>query len=120
MGSIASKHGALTVLPAKNNGSLACRIPTLTFPKIAVIISPLVTLVASRIGGLHDQNIGTRILRTNLSHGEVFSVLRRTRFNTCGLLCISPRHLASRLFLGQLRFIRIDVVTISRTRYVSR
>lgn len=113
-------QSALKLVPAKNNGSVAFRIPTLTRRKLYLIVAPLVTLVGSRIEGLHRQNVGTATVCSNVAHRRVIVTLRGYVFNGCGFLCMSPRELSARVFRVGLHDVRIDLVAISRSRYVSR
>lgn len=113
-------RSALKLVPANNNGSVAFRMPTLTRPKLYLIVAPLVTLVGSRMHGLHSQNVGTLTICSNVAHRRVVITLRGYVFNSCGFLCVSPRELSARVFHDGLQGVGMDVVAMSRSRYVSR
>ncbi len=107
------------LVPANNNGDLYCRVPTLVVSKAAIIVSPLVSLVGSRMRKLGTGNIGTTTLGDVGSRTRGFQIEATYLGNRLGLLCVSPRHLVRRLpFL--VGSVGISLFTVSRTRYVSR
>lgn len=113
------KRSYLILVPANNNGDLYCRIPTLTVRKATMIVSPLVSLVRSRIRTLGTGNVPTRTLGDNGSTASRLVVHHHYRTNSLGLLCMSPRGLVDRvpfLFDG----VGVSLFTMSRTRYVDR
>lgn len=120
MSRVLGKESILTVVPAKTKGSLYCRIPTLLVSKVAVMMSPLVSLVVSRIGTLGRTKIRTTCVGDTLARQRVAGTLRLTTTNECGVVCITPRHLLAPQFLSFTYRARLSVIAVSRTRYVSR
>lgn len=120
MADVNGKGSALKLVPAKNKGSVAFRIPTLTGRKLYVIVAPLVTLVGSRIRGLGGHKVGTVTVCSKVAQRRVIITLRGYVFNSCGFLCVSPRQLSARVFQTGLQSVGVDVVAMSRDRYVSR
>lgn len=118
------KGSLLTVFPANNNGSLAFRLPTLvtnrSIRKLAIIVSPLRSLVGSRMSGLTSENVAS-----TMAVGKVLSPVaeslsvREMRSKRTSLLCVSPRVLHSGAVRGVLVTHRIMEFIVSRTRYFS-
>lgn len=115
-----SNESTLYVVPANTNGSVYCRVPTLLFSKIAVIISPLVSLVGSRINSLIRSKIPTTCVGDSLSCPRFLQILSGIRRKGCGVVCITPRELLASKFLSAYGGVGVSVITISRTRYISR
>ncbi len=123
-GTTISKGSLLTVFPAKNNGSLAFRLPTLvtkgSIRNLAMIVSPLRSLVGSRISGLTKENVTSTIpVGKLLSPVAETRTVRRIRSKRTSLLCVSPRVLHSGAVRGVLLSQRIIEFIVSRTRYFS-
>lgn len=120
VGNVLTKRSILNVVPANTKGSLYCRLPTLVLGKVALIVSPLVSLVSSRIGTLGRTKIRTTCVGDSLARGRVEVTLSCTSRKQCGVVCITPRHLGAPHFLSFTYGTSVSVLAISRTRYVSR
>lgn len=70
--------------------------------------------------GLGGQKVGTLTVCSNVDERRVVIALRGYVFNGFGFLCVSPRELSARVFHAGLRGAGVDVVAMSRDRYVSR
>lgn len=114
------KGSILKVVPADKKGSLYCRLPTLLLSNVAVIISPLMSLVGSRISDLQRVKVTTTCLGDALSERRFLRLVSSVHSKRLGLLCVTPRQVSGRSFVGTLHFIGIPLLIISRTRYVSR
>lgn len=118
-----SKGSAFILVPAKNKGSLYCRLPSLLVSKATVIVSPLVTLVGGRISTVHGfdrrSNV-TRFVGSSLAGSTASRIGTSVVTKGAGLLCMTPRSLAGRRGMSFLERIGVSFCTISRTRYVSR
>lgn len=107
------------LVPAKKKGSVYCRLPTLLVRNATVIISPLVSLVGSRIRDLRTGKVTTQTLGDDGGRARGVGLHHRYLRKGVGLLCVSPRQLLVRagFLLGS---VRVSLFTVSRTRYVSR
>lgn len=117
---VLAKHSILNIVPANTNGSVYCRVPTTVLPNITVIVSPLVSLVHSRISTLGSINLPTTFVGAARAPSRRSLIFTRTLSNRVGLLCTTPRHLRARQFHGFTIHIPVSLITISRTRYISR
>ncbi len=114
----------LTVFPANNKGSLAFRLPTLvtkrSMRKLAIIVSPLRSLVGSRMSGLTREKVASTMAVGNLLSPVAESLsVREMRGKSTSLLCVSPRVLHSGAVREVLRAHRVMEFMVSRTRYFS-
>lgn len=110
---------SLMLVPAKKNGSVYCRLPTLLVRNATVIVSPLVSLVGSRMRALHTGKVPTNTLGDDGSRARGTGLHETYVSKRLGLLCVSPRGLLSRTSC-LLESVALSLFTISRTRYVSR
>ncbi len=105
---MAGEH-LLAVLPTGTGKSLCYQIPALSrYDKtgaLAVVISPLVALMADQVAGLEARGIGSCVtINGLLSMPERADALERVRLGDAGILIISPEQLRSvpvRRVLGQ-------------------
>lgn len=109
----------LMLVPAKNKGSVYCRLPTLLYRKATVMISPLVSLVGSRMRTLHTGKVTTKTLGDDGSRARGTGLHHTYVRKGVGLLCVSPRGLVARMSC-LLHSVGLSLFTVSRTRYVSR
>ena len=97
---MAGKH-VLGVLPTGTGKSLCYQVPALSrYDKtgaLAVVISPLVALMADQVQGLEARGIGSCVTVNGLlSMPERANALDRVRLGDAGILLISPEQLRSR------------------------
>lgn len=116
---VVDERSTLMLVPANKKGSVYCRLPTLLYRNATIIISPLVSLVGSRIRTLRTGNVTTKTLGDDGSRARGTGLHHTYVRNHLGLLCVSPRGLLTR---GSclLQSVRVSLFTVSRTRYVSR
>ncbi len=118
-----TNESAFILVPANNNGSLYCRLPSLLVRNATVIVSPLVTLVGGRISTVqcaYTRSNVTRCLGSSLGGDAVSLIGGSVIRKGAGLLCMTPRSLAGRRGVRFLGSMGVSFCTISRTRYVSR
>lgn len=90
-------RSSLILVPANNNGSVYFRLPTVCVPKATVMMSPLVTLVGSRIRKLVTGNVPTTALGDVVPRRRHRQMQRLYVRKGIGLLCVSPRKVVDRL-----------------------
>lgn len=118
--SLLEGRSMVNVVPAKTKGSVYFRVPTLYGTNLAVIFSPLVSLVGSRISNLLIRGVPTTLVGDALARSRFGGAVCRMHDNGVGLLCVTPRQLDSGFFYGMLQTLPVTRIVISRTRYVSR
>ena len=111
--SILKAEDSLTVLPTGGGKSLCFQLPALLRSGMAVVISPLISLMKDQVDGLNDMGISARSLNSSLSPDQQSAVIQDIRRQDVKLLYVSPERLQNEetIFLlqeGNVSFFVID------------
>ena len=120
MAAILAARDSVVVLPTGGGKSLCFQAPALVHAEsdgprgIAVVVSPLISLMKDQVDGLRVDGVGAAYLNSSLQPHERDEVLASIRDDRCRLLYVSPERVVVdsglRRLLQQagLRFIAID------------
>jgi ATP-dependent DNA helicase RecQ len=111
--SILAGRDTLTMLATGGGKSLCFQLPALLKEGLAVVISPLISLMKDQVDSLKDMGIAAELLNSSLAPGEQGRVLDQVRKGRIKLLYLSPERLQQErtrklLQSGPLSFFVID------------
>jgi ATP-dependent DNA helicase RecQ len=111
--SILAGRDTLTMLATGGGKSLCFQLPALLKEGLAVVISPLISLMKDQVDSLKDMGIAAELLNSSLAPGEQGRVLDQVRKGRVKLLYLSPERLQQErtrklLQSGPLSFFVID------------
>jgi len=111
--SILAGRDTLTMLATGGGKSLCFQLPALLKTGLAVVVSPLISLMKDQVDSLQDMNIAAECLNSSLSPEEQKSITNKVRKGEVNLLYISPERLQTEgtihlLKSGSLSFFVID------------
>jgi len=90
---ILDEQETLTILPTGGGKSLCFQLPALLKEGMAVVISPLISLMKDQVDGLKDMGILAECLNSSQTVSQQREVIKRIRDNQVKLLYISPERL---------------------------
>src|SRR5438309_3341652 len=107
---------SLVVLPTGGGKSLCFQAPAIASNQLAIVVSPLISLMKDQVDGLRVDGVAASYLNSSLLPHDRDDVLASVRDGRCRLLYVSPERIvgegsqALRRMLQQarLRFIAID------------
>ena len=105
---------SLVVLPTGGGKSLCFQAPAIASNQLAIVVSPLISLMKDQVDGLRVDGVAASYLNSTLLPGQRDEVLASIRDERCRLLYVSPERIvadgALRRLLQQtgMRFIAID------------
>ncbi|MHB9155448.1 MAG: DNA helicase RecQ, partial [Endomicrobiales bacterium] len=91
--SILDKHDTLTILPTGGGKSVCFQLPALISDGMAVILSPLISLMKDQVDYLKDMGIAAECLNSSLGVRESRAVTEKIRSGAVKLLYLSPERL---------------------------
>ncbi|MDQ1343638.1 MAG: ATP-dependent helicase RecQ [Patescibacteria group bacterium] len=121
---IAGKN-ALVLMPTGGGKSLTYQIPALCRNGVAVIISPLISLMKDQADRLNSLGVRTEIVNSTKSPGEISDILEELKWNEesenpVKFLYIAPERLRSRYFVEVLSNLPISVLAIDEAHCISQ
>jgi ATP-dependent DNA helicase RecQ len=116
---VVAGRDSLVVLPTGGGKSLCYQVPAVTMPGLAVVVSPLISLMKDQVDGLAECGIPAARLDSSLSYEERARVLSLMRRQALKLLYVAPERLVMDDFVQLLRQIRISLVAIDEAHCIS-
>ena len=110
---------SIVVLPTGGGKSLCFQAPAVSMPGLAVVVSPLISLMKDQVDALAECGVPAGRIDSSLSFEEQRDVLAGIHNKKLKLLYLSPERLVSDDFLQVLRTVRLSFVAIDEAHCVS-
>ncbi|MFH1678602.1 MAG: RecQ family ATP-dependent DNA helicase, partial [Candidatus Omnitrophota bacterium] len=117
--SILEDKESLTVLPTGGGKSLCFQLPALMREAMAVVISPLISLMKDQVDALQDMGIAAAYLNSSLSLREQRDIIGLVRGGKINLLYISPERLQSEETISLLKSVPLSFFVIDEAHCIS-
>ena len=111
---------ALGVMPTGAGKSLCYQIPGIVLPGLALVISPLVSLMGDQVRSLIDAGVRGSYLNSTLTPGQQRTVLKRAEAGTYKIMYVAPERLADPLFREFASRIEIPLIAVDEAHCVSQ
>ena len=104
---------SIVVLPTGGGKSLCFQAPAVTMPGLAVVVSPLISLMKDQVDALTECGVSAARIDSTLSFEERDAVLARVRDRTLKLLYLAPERLLADGFVelfgeAEMSFVAVD------------
>ena len=116
---LAGRH-ALAVLPTGGGKSVCFQIPAMMRPGVALVVSPLIALMADQVEGLVQSGVAAARLDSDTTLDERSAVWRRIEAGELDLLYLSPEALMQPAMHERLARHRIALIAIDEAHCVSQ
>ena len=116
---LAGRH-ALAVLPTGGGKSLCYQIPAMMRPGVAIVVSPLIALMADQVEGLIQSGVAAARLDSDATLDHRSTVWRQIEAGALDLLYLSPEGLMQPAMLDRLARHQISLIAIDEAHCVSQ
>ncbi|MHC4528974.1 MAG: DNA helicase RecQ [Planctomycetota bacterium] len=116
---ISGGRDSIVVLPTGGGKSLCFQAPAVTMPGLAVVVSPLISLMKDQVDALTECGVPAGRIDSSLSADEQSDVYARMHSKKLKLLYLSPERLVSRGFVEVLRKLELSFIAIDEAHCVS-
>ncbi|MDD5107910.1 MAG: DNA helicase RecQ [Candidatus Omnitrophica bacterium] len=116
---ILDERETLTILPTGGGKSLCFQLPALLKDGMAVVISPLISLMKDQVDGLKDMGISAECLNSSQTASQQRAVIERIRDSQIKLLYISPERLQTEETMELLRSATLSFFVIDEAHCIS-
>src|SRR5258708_36436366 len=93
MHAILDARDSIVVLPTGGGKSLCFQAPAIVDPGLALVVSPLLSLMQDQVDGLRVDGVAASYLNSTLLPHERDEVIASVRVGRCRLLYVSPERL---------------------------
>lgn len=108
----------LAILPTGAGKSICYQLPAMLLPGIAVVVSPLISLMQDQVVSLSKNGIPAVFLNSSLHYSEMQTVLRN--LSQYKLLYVAPERFADPHFLQVLHQTRVSLFAIDEAHCISQ
>lgn len=111
---------ALVLMPTGGGKSLCFQIPALVLPGVAIVVSPLIALMADQVAALRQAGVSAAYLNSSLSAQAQAEVEQQMRSGELDLVYIAPERLMQPRALELLKQCEIALIAIDEAHCVSQ
>jgi len=116
---ISDGQDSIVVLPTGGGKSLCFQAPAVTAGGLAVVVSPLISLMKDQVDALAQCGVPAGRIDSSLSADQQREVFKKIYNNELKLLYLSPERLVTESFLDILRDTEISFIAIDEAHCVS-
>lgn len=117
---ILAGRDVLVLKPTGGGKSLCYQIPALLRPGLAVVVSPLISLMKDQVDTLRANGVAAAYINSSLSRDELIQNFAAMRKGEIKLLYVSPERLLQRDFLQRLADLPLSLFAIDEAHCVSQ
>jgi len=111
---------AFVLMPTGGGKSLTYQLPALHRPGVALVVSPLISLMKDQVDALEANGVRAAFYNSALGADEARRVLGRLHGGELDLLYVAPERLMSAAFLERLEEIEIALIAVDEAHCVSQ
>ena len=115
-----SGRDVLAVMPTGAGKSVCYQVPAVVIEGMALVVSPLVSLMADQVRAVQEAGIRGAYLNSTLTPGQQAEVLRRAAAGAYDLMYVAPERLADPRFAEFARTARLALVAVDEAHCVSQ
>lgn len=113
------QRDSLVVLPTGAGKSLCYQVPPLLNGRLAVVISPLISLMKDQVDGLRMSGYPAGAIHSALSPQERRSIVQNARSGSLRLLFVSPERVQTEWFQSLAKDLEVDAFSIDEAHCIS-
>lgn len=115
---ILEKKDVLAILPTGAGKSICYQLPALLLPGVAIVISPLISLMHDQVISLSKNGIAAAFLNSSLHASDVRNVLQN--LSSYKLIYVAPERMVDKSFLNALSQVQISFFAIDEAHCISQ
>ena len=109
----------VVLMPTGGGKSLCFQLPALMLDGMAIVISPLISLMKDQVDALQTNGITADFINSALSKNEITSVMNKAKTGKLKILYIAPERLAVPGFENFLHELKISLMAIDEAHCIS-
>jgi len=111
---------AFVLMPTGGGKSLCYQLPALLRPGVALVVSPLISLMKDQVDSLVANGVAAAFYNSSLAPELARQVLARLHAGELDMLYVAPERLMSNSFLERLSQLQISLVAVDEAHCVSQ
>ncbi|MGB5944195.1 MAG: ATP-dependent DNA helicase RecQ [Leeuwenhoekiella sp.] len=117
---VLNKRDALALLPTGGGKSICYQLPAVTQPGIALVISPLLSLMKDQVNRLTELGIKATYIPGGTSLQEVDTILDNCIYGNYKLLYLSPERAQQELVVERIKKMDVSLLAVDEAHCISQ
>ncbi len=117
--SVLNKNNTIALLPTGGGKSICYQIPAVILDGIALVISPLISLMQDQVQNLKSKGIKATYIKSGTATDDIVNLFDNIKFDETKLLYLSPERLQSKLILDKLKQANISFIAVDEAHCIS-
>lgn len=115
-----SGRDVIGIMPTGAGKSVCYQIPSLMLEGVAIVISPLISLMKDQVNSLTEAGIKAAFLNSSLAQWEYYDILDRAGQGEYKILYVAPERLSAENFVEFAKHTEISLVIVDEAHCVSQ
>lgn len=117
---ISSGRDALCIMPTGGGKSICYQIPALMSDGVAIVISPLISLMKDQVTSLNQNGIRSAYINSTLNPSQQSRAIYNAMNGEYKLIYVAPERLEAPAFLNLCNSIKISLIAVDEAHCVSQ
>jgi ATP-dependent DNA helicase RecQ len=110
----------LGIMPTGAGKSICFQVPALMMDGIALVVSPLISLMKDQVNTLTQSGIPAAYINTSLTQGQIERALRNAVNGAYKLIYVAPERLLTPEFLAFAKSVNISMLAVDEAHCISQ
>lgn len=117
---VLSNRDVLGIMPTGAGKSMCYQIPSLLLPGVAVVISPLISLMKDQVNSLIQSGVKAAYLNSSLTQKQYETAVANAKRGEYKIIYVAPERLCTPSFLSFASNVKISVLAVDEAHCVSQ
>lgn len=118
--SVLAGHDTLGLMPTGGGKSITFQVPALLNEGMALVITPIISLMKDQSDGLVSKGIKSTYLHAGLTRSELKKCYDKCIYGKCKFLYISPERLNANSFIDRLKHMPVSLIVVDEAHCISQ
>ena len=118
--SVLDGRDTLGLMPTGGGKSITFQVPTLAMGGLAIVVTPIVSLMKDQVDNLISRHIKAVYLHAGLTASEHRKAIEKCRNGKCKFLYVSPERLENDNFLAQIKTLDVCLIVVDEAHCISQ
>lgn len=118
--SLLNGHDAVGIMPTGAGKSICYQLPAVMMDGVAIVISPLISLMKDQVNALNQTGIPAAYLNSSLTDRQFRIALSRAYHSAYKIIYVAPERLETSGFMKLAESIHISMITVDEAHCISQ